>query len=36
MNDGAPIMPNFDTALSLHRLIEAIETASETGTRQSL
>jgi predicted dehydrogenase len=36
MTDGTPIVPNFDTALSLHRLIDAIETASETGTRQSL
>ena len=36
INNGTAVDPSFDTALSLHRLLDAISEASETGRRQIL
>lgn len=33
---GAPAEPDFELALSLHRLIDALERASDTGVRQTV
>ena len=34
IRSGTPAEPDFDLALDLHRLIDALERASDTGTRQ--
>ena len=36
IRSGAPAEPDFDFALDLHRLIDALERASDTGTRQDV
>lgn len=33
---GAPLEPDFSAAVGLHRLLEAVEAASDTGQRQTL
>jgi predicted dehydrogenase len=34
IRDGKPISPGFDAAVTSHRLIDAIVSASETGMKQ--
>lgn len=36
IQSGASVTPNFDTAVDLHRILDAIERSSETGQRQTL
>jgi predicted dehydrogenase len=36
LTDGTPLAPDFGAAVRRHRLLEAIQRASDTGTRQTL
>jgi predicted dehydrogenase len=36
INDGRSVSPNFDTAVGLHRILDAAERSSETGQRVAL
>jgi hypothetical protein len=35
IDSGRPAQPNFGTAVEMHRLLDAIQMASDTGQRQT-